>query len=53
MSIEKSGWGMDIGLTCSSVADDELVVFDGNRGHANDGERISSVRLWLLGRRWA
>ena len=35
-------------LTCSGVADDELVVLDGDRGHGNDGDRISSVLLWLL-----
>ena len=38
------------GLTCSGVPDDEVVVFDGDRGHTNDGDRISSGLLWLLGR---
>ena len=41
------------GLTCSGVPDDEVVVFDGDRGHTNDGDRISSRLLWLLGRRGA
>jgi len=39
-----------IGLTRPGVADDELVVFDSDRGYGNDGDRISRVLLWLLGR---
>lgn len=35
-------------LTSSGVADDELVVLYGDRGNANDGDRISRVLLLLL-----
>lgn len=44
---------MGNGLTGSGIADDELVILDGDGGYANDGDRISSGLLWLVGRRGA
>jgi len=37
-----------IELTCPGIPDDELVVLDGDGGHGNNGDGISSVLLWLL-----
>lgn len=41
---------MGIGLTGPGVPDDELVVFDGDRGYGDDGDWISGALLRLLGR---